>query len=53
MTYEDTDQESRTVAAENESLPATEKQLGYLQFLLGSLTRKQASQLIETLKGGA
>ncbi len=53
MSYEDSDYEqNQTVATANETLPATEKQIKYIQFLLtNGVTRKQASHVIETLKG--
>ena len=45
--------EERRVSQENEELPATDKQVKFLQSLAYSgITRKQASQAITILKGG-
>ena len=53
MSYEDSDyEENKAVATTNETLPATEKQIKYIQFLLNNgVTIIQASHVIETLKG--
>ena len=41
------------VSQENEELPATDKQARYIRYLTyNGMTRKQASQAIEILKGG-
>ena len=43
----------KQVSQENEGLPATDKQVKFLQSLAYSgITRKQASQAITILKGG-